>query len=197
MKKQLATLFFLIVLTGCYGQEISFLETLIGRFLEKATDTTQIQTLKKILGPDTEKYRGHLRFIPSLNPVNPKKSKRISSEFGRRFHPVDNEYKQHLGIDISSKPGTPVHAAADGTVKKAFRSDDGYGNQVYISHRFGFETRYAHLYTFIVKKGDKVRKGDIIAFIGSTGKSTGFHLHYEIIKNGKQLDPYPFCFLDL
>lgn len=187
----------LVTVSFCHGQKKSSMNDLVTAFLKKATDTTQIHTLKKILGRDMGKYQDHFQFIPSLNPVNPERSKRMASEFGRRFHPIDNKYKQHFGVDISAKPGTPVHAAADGTVEKAFRSNDGYGNQVIIRHKFGFKTRYAHLYTFIVKKGANIKKGDIIAFIGNTGKSTGFHLHYEVIKNDKPVDPYPFCFLEL
>jgi murein DD-endopeptidase MepM/ murein hydrolase activator NlpD len=110
---------------------------------------------------------------------------------------VDKRSKQHLGIDISSKKGTPVHASAAGTVIATITSDYGYGNQVVLQHEYGFVTRYAHLHSFIINKGDTIPKGKIIGFVGNSGKSTGYHLHYEIQKFDNHIDPYPFCFLNL
>lgn len=167
---------------------------LVNQSLLLATDTVAIHKVKSIVG-DNAAYSSIFDSIPSINPLNPKKLKRFSSEFGNRFHPIDGKYKKHLGIDISAAGGTPVHSAAAGVIKNTVSSSKGYGNQVFITHAFGFSTRYAHLYQFIVKKGQQVKKGDIIGFVGSTGKSTANHLHFEILKEDKALNPYPFCFL--
>lgn len=169
----------------------------IDRYLEKASSADQINNLVDLLGEKAYLYFDKFDLIPSINPLNPKNQKRVSSSFGTRFHPIDGRKKAHLGIDISAKAGTPIHAAASGTVKKTVYSSQGYGNQVYIDHSYGFSSRYAHMYTFIVKEGQKVKKGEIIGFVGSTGKSTGNHIHFEIQKNGKHQDPYPFMQLEL
>ncbi|WP_083629648.1 M23 family metallopeptidase [Tenacibaculum agarivorans] len=170
---------------------------LINEALIASNDTTAICTIKKGLKGNYVKYKVLFNYIPSINPLNPKKQKRISSRFGRRFHPIDGRYKQHLGLDIAAKIGTPIHAAASGVVKTVIKSNKGYGNQVFIDHLYGYSTRYAHMYISVVKKGQRIKKGDIIGFVGNTGKSTGPHLHFEILKNSKPIDPYPFCFLDI
>ena len=170
-------------------------DSLVGRYLTLSRDIEDVEKLIDIMAEevlDTEQFD----YVPTINPLNPKRLKRFSSSFGMRFHPMDKENKQHLGLDISAKAGTPIHAAASGTVKRTEKSDFGYGNQVFIEHRYGFSTRYAHMYLFVVEKGQTINKGDIIGYVGSTGKSTGHHIHYEVWKNGKAIDPYPFCFLE-
>lgn len=114
---------------------------------------------------------------------------RISSEFGNRFHPIDKKTKFHGGIDIAAPRGTPINAAADGIVKFSGRKG-GYGNMVIIEHADGRITRYAHADKLLVKKGDKVSMGDQIATVGSTGKATGPHLHFEVRVNGKPVNPF-------
>lgn len=192
-------IFFMLFVFGLLvrGQSNHTIDTLIIKSLSHASDTSKVVTIKNILGNNFGIYKDRFDFIPSINPLNPKKLKRISSKFGRRFHPVDKRAKQHLGIDISSKKGTPVHASAAGTVIATITSNYGYGNQVVVQHQYGFVTRYAHLHSFIIKKGDTIPKGKIIGFVGNSGKSTGYHLHYEIHKFNKPIDPYPFCFLDV
>lgn len=135
--------------------------------------------------------------ISNINPANSSSATafqmptigRISSDFGSRFHPIDKRTKFHGGIDIAAPRGTEISAAADGIVKFAGRKG-GYGNMVIIEHADGRQTRYAHADTLIVKKGDKVSVGQPIATVGSTGKATGPHLHFEVRENGKPVNPY-------
>jgi len=169
---------------------------MVDKFLSKSQSFDDIERLLTILEEDTYLYANKFEFVPSINPLNPNRLKRFSSEFGKRFHPIDKKEKTHLGIDISAKAGTPIHAAASGTVKSTVESNMGYGNQVIIEHRYGFKSRYAHMYLFVVKEGQVLKKGDIIGFVGSTGKSTANHIHFEISKNDIRIDPYPFCFLE-
>lgn len=121
--------------------------------------------------------------------------KRISSKFGYRVHPVTKIRDFHAGLDLPAKFGTPIYAPADGVVEYA-QTKGAYGNFLLIGHNYGFKTAYGHLSRFAVKYGDYVSKGDIIAYIGSTGRSTGPHLHYELRYLNKWLDPYPFVLWD-
>lgn len=133
------------------------------------------------------------KFYPNINPINPKNKPGISSGFSnKRLHPLEGKIKVHYGIDIVAKKNSLVYAAADGVVKKSEFFNGKAGHSVEITHRFGFATRYFHLSIFIVKNGEKVRKGQIIGFLGTTGASTGPHLHYELLKNGKHINPFSF-----
>lgn len=183
----------LFVCSYSFGQSPQVNDSLAQRLLSVSRDYKDIALLVEN-GAPLSKHR-YFAYVPSINPLNPKRLKRFSSKFGKRFHPIDGVEKPHLGIDISAKSGTPIHAAADGAVQLSKSSSSGYGNQVVIVHKFGYKTRYAHMYLYTVEKGDSVKKGDIIGYVGDSGKSTGPHLHYEIWKNGKAIDPYPFCIL--
>jgi murein DD-endopeptidase MepM/ murein hydrolase activator NlpD len=112
----------------------------------------------------------------------------LTGTFGGRSDPFTGEPGFHQGIDISTDKGNPVFATADGTVESAAYTGD-YGNLIVLKHDFGLATRYGHLSKFNVKPGESVRRGDVIGYIGSTGRSTGAHLHYEILANGKLLNP--------
>lgn len=112
----------------------------------------------------------------------------LTGYFGGRSDPFTGEHGFHQGLDISTEKGDPVIATADGTVEAA-NYDGDYGNMVLLRHDFGLETRYAHLSAFKVKPGQAVKRGDVIGLVGSTGRSTGAHVHYEILANGKLLDP--------
>jgi murein DD-endopeptidase MepM/ murein hydrolase activator NlpD len=112
----------------------------------------------------------------------------ITGYFGGRADPFTGEMGFHQGIDLSTEKGSPVFATADGTVQSAGYSGD-YGNLIVLRHDFDLSTRYAHLSGFNVKAGQSVKRGDVIGYVGSTGRSTGAHLHYEILSNGKLLDP--------
>jgi len=115
----------------------------------------------------------------------------ITSNYGYREHPIKKVKMFHSGLDIASKPGTPVRATADGIVTFSGRSG-GNGNLVAIAHGFGYSTYYAHNKKNAVKVGDVVKRGDIISYVGSTGSSTGPHVHYEVWKNGKDSNPKPY-----
>jgi murein DD-endopeptidase MepM/ murein hydrolase activator NlpD len=112
----------------------------------------------------------------------------LTGTFGGRSDPFTGEQGFHQGLDISTEKGHPVYATADGTVETAGYTGD-YGNLVVLEHDFGLATRYGHLSRFNVKPGDRVRRGDVIGYVGSTGRSTGAHLHYEILANGKLINP--------
>jgi murein DD-endopeptidase MepM/ murein hydrolase activator NlpD len=135
--------------------------------------------------------------IPAVCPIYFSDLKRVSSGFGMRKDPIDSTMKMHKGIDISAEIGTKVYAAGSGKIIRIASSEDGYGNCIVIDHGFGFVSRYAHLSGFKVKEGDEVKKGDLIGMVGSSGRSTGPHLHYEIEKEGEKIDPKKYIKIDL
>jgi len=126
--------------------------------------------------------------VPSRMPLE---SARVSSGYGMRDHPVLRKRARHNGIDLAAPTGTPIYATADGTIERAnwFSS---YGNYIQIDHGNAIETRFGHLSRIVVSDGQKVHKGDLIGYVGSTGRSTGPHLHYEVRIAGKPVDPRPF-----
>jgi murein DD-endopeptidase MepM/ murein hydrolase activator NlpD len=113
----------------------------------------------------------------------------LTARFGERADPFDGGSEFHEGIDISANKGTPVFATADGVVESAAYNTGGYGNLIVLRHGFGLETRYGHLSRFAVKAGDRVERGQVIGYVGETGRATGYHLHYEILANGELLNP--------
>lgn len=144
---------------------------------------------------DVERVAAHLedmsRSIPTLFPVCPA-GVTITSPFGYRLHPIFQSVFFHSGTDIAGRLGMPVYAAADGVVKEVKTSTGGYGNEVDIDHGFGYSTRYAHLNTTTVVPGQKVNRGDQIATMGSSGRATGVHLHYEVLYKSQQVNPKNF-----
>lgn len=138
-----------------------------------------------------------LRAMPAIQPVSNKQLKRLSSGFGYRIDPIHKVRRPHNGIDFSLPKGTPVYATADGVVKVVKSSFTGYGKRIDIDHGFGYNTRYAHLDMFNVKRGQKVKRGDLIAYSGNSGKSTAPHLHYEVHKDGKPINPVYYFSKDL
>jgi murein DD-endopeptidase MepM/ murein hydrolase activator NlpD len=138
-----------------------------------------------------------LAHIPAIQPVANKNLKRMASGYGNRIHPVYKTKKMHWGMDFSAPKGTEVYATGDGKVEKVKRSKRGYGNQVRINHSYGYKTFYAHLDKYIVKKGQFVKRGDLIGYVGSTGTSTAPHLHYEVVKGKKKVNPVNYYFNDL
>ena len=134
--------------------------------------------------------------IPAIQPVLNKDLTRVASGYGMRIDPVYHVRKFHQGMDFTAPTGTEVFAT--GNAKVSFSGwKQGYGNTVILDHGFGYETVYAHLYKSLVRKGQKVRRSDIIALVGNTGKSTGPHLHYEVRLNGRPVDPRNYYFYDL
>lgn len=134
---------------------------------------------------------------PAIQPVSNADLKRVASGFGYRIDPVYKTVKLHNGLDFAAPQGTPIYATANGTVRVAANTGTGYGNHVVINHGYGYETLYGHMFRIKVKAGQKVKRGEIIGWVGSTGKSTGPHCHYEVHKNGRHLDPVYFFYNDL
>lgn len=138
-----------------------------------------------------------LAAIPAIQPVSNKDLSRMASGFGYRIHPIYKTNKFHAGMDFSAKTGTPIYSTGDGTVYKVRKSKRGYGNHVVINHGFGYKTLYAHMSKYTVKKGQKIKRGDIIGYVGNTGTSVAPHLHYEVHKDGKKINPVNFYYNDL
>ncbi|HPD65863.1 MAG TPA: M23 family metallopeptidase [Bacteroidia bacterium] len=138
-----------------------------------------------------------LASIPAIQPVKVSKKISISSGFGYRFHPIYKVRKFHEGLDFIGPVGTPIFATGNGTVIKTERTRSGYGNVVIINHGYGYQTIYAHLHTITVRQGQKVKRGEQIGTMGSTGLSTAPHLHYEVILGKTKLNPVFFFYNDL
>lgn len=138
-----------------------------------------------------------LAATPAIQPVSNKDLDRIASGFGYRIDPIYKTIKLHAGLDFTAPTGTPIYATADGVVSISGFSDGGYGNHVVINHGYGYETLYGHMSRIKAKRGQKVTRGEVIGYVGSTGKSTGPHLHYEVHKNGQKIDPVYFFYNDL
>ena len=134
--------------------------------------------------------------IPAIQPIANKDLKQTASGYGVRVDPIYKTTKFHSGMDFSANPGTDVYATGNGTVVSA-GWETGYGNTIEINHGFGYRTRYAHLQSIKVKVGQKVVRGEIIGGVGSTGKSTGPHLHYEVVVKGQKVNPVNYYFMDL
>lgn len=135
--------------------------------------------------------------IPAIQPISDKYKRRISAFYGYRIHPIYKTKIFHEGIDFSAPTGTDVYASGDGVVVQNTRSNYGYGNIIKIDHGYGYMTVYAHLHKNLVRRGQKVKRGQIIGAVGSTGLSTGPHLHYEVRKNDRRVNPIYYFFNDL
>ena len=138
-----------------------------------------------------------LSALPAIQPVSNKNLSRMASGYGYRIHPIYKTRKLHTGMDFSAKTGTPIYATGDGKISKVRRSRRGYGNHVIIDHGYGYKTLYAHMNKYSVKKGQKVKRGEVIGYVGSTGTSVAPHLHYEVHKDGRKINPVNFYFNDL
>lgn len=138
-----------------------------------------------------------LASIPAIQPISNKNLKRMASGYGYRMHPIYKTRKLHTGMDFTAPTGTEIFATGNGIIKKVVRSRRGYGYHVVIDHGFGYQTLYAHMSKFNVIRGQRIRRGDVIGYVGSTGTSTAPHLHYEVHKDGKKINPINFYFNDL
>ena len=138
-----------------------------------------------------------LAATPAIQPVSNADLKRIASGFGYRIDPVYKTVKLHPGLDFAAPAGTPIYATADGAVEFAGNRGDGYGNNVIINHGYGYKTLFGHMFRIKARSGQRVKRGEVIGWVGSTGKSTGPHCHYEVIKNGNKIDPIYFFYNDL
>lgn len=137
-----------------------------------------------------------LKCIPAIQPVSNKDLKRTASGYGYRKDPIYNTIRFHKGMDFAASLGTPVYATGNGKIILA-RWKTGYGNCIMINHDFGYKTRYAHLKKILVRNGQNVVRGQIIGQVGSTGKSTGSHLHYEVMVKDHVVNPINYYFMDL
>ena len=135
-----------------------------------------------------------LKSIPAIQPVKNEELRQMASGFGYRSDPFTKIRKFHKGMDFSAKSGTPIYATGDGIVKKADAKVSGFGNHIEINHGYGYMTLYAHLSKYKVRAGQKVKRGDIIGYVGSTGRSEAPHLHYEVHKNGEVVNPLNFYY---
>jgi len=167
---------------------------------------SKIEQLKKQMFVQTKSYdkiialckdkEAMSKAIPAIQPLPKRKNISFASGFGMRMHPIYKTMKMHTGVDISAPTGTPIYAAGDGKVIKA-EWGNGYGNEVEIDHGFGYITKYAHMSAFSVKQGQKVKRGQEIGKVGSTGTSVSPHLHYEVIHNGEKVNPVHYFFKSL
>ena len=138
-----------------------------------------------------------LSSIPAIQPVRNEDLKRMASGYGRRIDPIYGVVKMHWGMDFTAPTGTEIFTTGDGEVVRVEYKTSGYGKNVIIKHGYGYETLYAHMSEIKVKRGQKVKRGEVIGLVGNTGKSVGPHLHYEVIKDGKKVNPALFYFNDL
>ena len=168
----------------------STLNNLSSRVEAQQTSYDEIDNLLK----NKEQLLSH---TPAIQPVSNKDLERIASGFGYRIDPIYKTVKMHEGLDFTAPTGTPIYATADGIVTTAGNTGDGYGNHVIINHGFGYETLYGHMVRVKAKQGQHVKRGEIIGYVGSTGKSSGPHCHYEVHKNGQKIDPIYFFYNDL
>ena len=138
-----------------------------------------------------------LAALPAIQPVSNKNLSRMASGYGYRIHPIYKTRKLHAGMDFSAKTGTPIYATGDGKIYKVRKSRRGYGNHVIIDHGYGYKTLYAHMKKYVVRRGQKVKRGEVIGYVGSTGTSVAPHLHYEVHKDGRKINPVNFYYNDL
>lgn len=135
--------------------------------------------------------------VPSIQPIRNSDLKRAISGFGWRVDPIYKTRHMHTGMDFTAKKGTEIYVTGDGVIQEVEHKAWGYGKSIVVNHGYGYKTRYAHLSAIAVSKGQKVKRGHMIGFVGSTGRSTGPHLHYEVVKNGKKVNPIAYYHSDL
>ena len=135
--------------------------------------------------------------IPAIQPISNKDLTRTASGWGYRIHPIYKIRKFHYGMDFTAPTGTEIYSTGDGTIELVKSSRRGYGNKIVVNHGFGYKTLYAHLSGFNVRVGQKVKRGDVIGYVGNTGLSTAPHVHYEVHLNNKKVNPINYYFNDL
>jgi len=138
-----------------------------------------------------------LASIPAIQPVTNRELTMLVSGYGMRIHPIYKVKKLHTGCDFAAPKGTPVYATGDGMIRYTRKNLGGYGNEVEIDHGYGYVTKYAHLDKYIVTPGKKVKRGEIIGYVGNSGSSTAPHLHYEVIHNDEKVNPVHYFYNDL
>jgi len=176
------------------SQFIKSLSTKVEKFREKLYIESLLQDELVQLSLNKEKI---FAAIPAIQPISNRQLNAIASGYGMRIHPIYKVIRMHRGIDFAAPKGTAVYATANGQVATVEEKFNSYGKLIIIDHGFGYTTRYAHLQSFLVKAGQKIKRGEKIGYVGNTGLSTAPHLHYEILVNGKQIDPVHYFFDDL
>lgn len=169
--------------------------------------SNKVETLKRQLFVQWESYdelsetamnkEEYWASIPAIQPIHNEELNRLASGYGVRLHPILKVRKMHTGVDFSAPKGTPIYSTGDGVIERVRTEFGGYGKSIIIDHGFGFKTRYAHMNDFEVRVGDKVKRGDKIGTVGNTGSSTAPHVHYEVIKDDKYVNPVNYFFKDL
>ena len=155
----------------------------------------QSKSLDEIVALAKEREK-MLASIPAIQPVKNEDLTRMASGFGMRLHPILKSWRMHNGMDFTAPSGTPIFASGKGKVKRAERSPT-FGNVVYIEHGYGYKTVYAHMSKIVARKGQKVNRGDLIGYVGNTGRSSAPHLHYEVHKNNRPVNPIYYYYGDL
>jgi murein DD-endopeptidase MepM/ murein hydrolase activator NlpD len=173
-----------------YGSIANSLDNLTSRMSVQAKSYIQIDGFIK----NKEQL---LACTPAIQPVSNKDLRRLASGFGYRIDPVYKTTKFHAGLDFAAPQGTPIYATANGTVEVAGNTGNGYGNHVVINHGYGYTTLYGHMFKVKARAGQKVKRGEVIGYVGSTGKSTGPHCHYEVRRNGQPVDPVYYFYNDI
>jgi murein DD-endopeptidase MepM/ murein hydrolase activator NlpD len=138
-----------------------------------------------------------LASIPAIMPINNKDLRHLPSGFGWRTHPIYKTAEFHPGMDFAAEQGTPIYSTGDGVIEVADANVQGYGNHIVVNHGFGYQTLYGHMSKMATKVGQKVKRGQLIGYVGSTGLSTAPHVHYEVIRNGEKVNPINFYYNDL
>lgn len=177
------------------SQRLIFEEKIVGAYseIEKLRAQLNIQdaSLDTLMQSAMERDK-FWASIPAIQPVENKDLRRLSTVFGMRLHPIYKKWMAHKGFDFMGKTGVPIYATGDGTIKLAQMTYGGFGKLVVINHGYNYETRYAHLHSFTVMHGQKVKRGELIGYMGNSGRSAGPHLHYEVLKDGVQVNPIGF-----
>lgn len=169
---------------------LNTLNTLFNRVVHQEKSYKEIEGMVR----NKEKL---LASTPAIQPISNKDLNRLSSGFSYRIDPIYKTVKFHAGLDFSAPQGTPIYATAQGVVRIANNLGNGYGNHVVIAHGYQYSTLYGHMYRIKVRVGQSVKRGEVIGYVGNTGKSTGPHLHYEVLKGKRHLDPIYFFYNDL
>lgn len=179
------------------GYKSSKLVTETARRLDKITKQIYVQTNSYDEVIEMAKKKEEMvASVPAIMPISNKDLRRTASGWGWRIHPIYKIRKFHYGMDFTASTGTEVYATGDGVIELA-SSMRGYGKRIVINHGFGYKSLYAHLNGFNVREGQKVKRGEVIGFVGSTGISTAPHLHYEVFKNNQKVNPVHYYFNDL
>src|SRR5258708_9292666 len=170
------------------------LEEMLGRLKRQVYVESKSQDDVVALAENKEKL---FASIPAIQPVANNELIALASAFCRRIHPFYKYFKMHTGVDFAASIGTPIYSTADGVVDKVEVNFSGYGKVLEIDHGFGYRTRYAHMHGFSVREVQRVKRGDLIGYVGDTGLSTAPHLHYEVFVNGSHVNPVHYFFNDL